>query len=101
MLVTDYCADGDTLGSDVNILGGELYGSKLTMNVACRNMQMHISTSMQEIFSMAATTPAIALGLKNVGAIKKGYAADLVICDSEFNVFGVIKNGEFVLNKLN
>jgi len=100
MLVTDYCADGQTLGSDVNIIDGELYGSKLTMNTACRNMQKHTGASMQEVFRMASTTPAAVLGLENVGVIKKNNSADLVICNDSFEIFGVIKNGDFMINKL-
>ena len=50
MLVTDYCAGGETLGSDVNIINGELYGSKLTMDVACRNFVKHTGASMPEVF---------------------------------------------------
>ena len=96
MLVTDYCADGETMGSDVNIINGELYGSKLTMNVACRNMREHTGAALTEIFRMASTTAASALGIKDRGSIKKGAFADLVICDEDFNVFGVIKNGKFV-----
>ncbi|MBT3320463.1 MAG: amidohydrolase family protein [Clostridia bacterium] len=100
ILVTDYCADGDTLGSDVNIINGELYGSKLTMNTACRNMRAHTGASMPEIFRMASTTAASALGLTDIGAIEKGFVADLVICDEDFNIHGVVKNGELVLNNL-
>jgi N-acetylglucosamine-6-phosphate deacetylase len=96
MLVTDYCADGDTLGSDVNIINGELYGSKLTMNVACHNMREHTGAPLPEIFRMASATAASALGIKDRGSIKKGALADLVICDEDFNVFGVIKSGNFV-----
>ena len=95
MLVTDYCADGDTLGSDVNIINAELYGSKLTMDVACRNFKKHTGAGLPEVFRAASTTAAEFLGLKHTGSIKKGYNADIVICDEEYRVFGVIKNGEF------
>lgn len=100
MLVTDYCADGDTKGSDINIINGELYGSKLTMNVACRNFKNHTEASIPEIFRAASTTAAKALGLTGVGRVEEGFAADLVICDEDFNIYGVIKNGEFVVNEL-
>jgi N-acetylglucosamine-6-phosphate deacetylase len=100
ILVTDYCADGDTMDSDVNIINGELYGSKLTMNTACRNMQAHTGASVPEIFRMASRTAASALGLTGVGAIEKGFIADLVICDDKFNIRGVAKNGQLVHSKL-
>ena len=100
MLVTDYCADGDTLGSDINVIDGELYGSKLTMNVACRNIRKHTNAPLAEIFRMASSTAANALGLADTGRIEVGCAADLVICDEDFNISGVIKNGKFVVNKL-
>ena len=100
MLVTDYCPEGNTLGSDVNIINGELYGSRLTMDIACRNMRKHTGASVPELFSMASTTAANALGLEDVGSIEEGKTADLVICDGDFNIFGVIKDGEFAVNKL-
>lgn len=100
MLITDNCADGDSLGSDVNIIDGELYGSHLTMNIACRNMRKHTNASLVDIFKMASTTPAEALGFENIGKIEKNYFADLVICDEQFNIYAVLKNGDFVKNDL-
>ena len=99
ILVTDYCADGETLGSDVNIINGELYGSKLTMDAACRNFAKHTGESVPQVFRAASTTAAEFLGLKRTGSISKGYAADLVVCDGDFNVFGVIKKGEFAVKE--
>lgn len=100
MLITDYCADGETNGSDINVINAELYGSKLTMNVACRNFKSYTGAAMPEIFIAASTTAAKALGLTNVGRVEEGFAADLVICDEDFDIFGVIKNGEFIVNEL-
>lgn len=100
MLVTDYCADGDTNGGDINVINGELYGSKLTMNVACRNFKSHTGAAIPKIFRAASTTAANSIGLTGVGRVEEGFAADLVICNEDFNIYGVIKNGEFVVNKL-
>ncbi len=96
-LVSDCCAGGDTRGSDINVLGGELYGSQLTLSVAVRNMRKHTGSSLIELMRMASTTPAKAIGIYGTrGSIAPGKAADFVILDDGLNVRGVIADGEFV-----
>ena len=96
-LVSDCCAGGDTMGSDVNIINGALYGSRLTLSVAVRNMKKHTGADVTEVIKMATSTPAKAIGIFNErGSIEPGKFADLVVLDEDLFVKGVIIGGKFV-----
>ena len=75
---------------------GEIAGSKLTLEVACRNMMKHTGASIVDVFRYASTNPSKAVGFLDRGEIRKGLRADLVICDYQLNIKNVILNGEFV-----
>lgn len=111
IIITDACADpvapndpgassgsrsqGDIGGApDINIINGQLYGSRLTMDAACRNMKRHTGCGIAEIFKMAAENPARAIGLYNrTGSLEPGKLADIVLTDENFNVHHVILGG--------
>ena len=82
--VTDLCFDFE----------GEIAGSKLTLEVACRNMMKHTGASIVDVFRYASTNPSKAVGFNDRGLIAKGYRADLVICDHQMNIKSVILKGE-------
>ena len=82
--VTDLCFD----------FAGEIAGSKLTLNVACRNMMKHTGASIVDVFRYASTNPANAVGYTDRGLIREGLRADLVICDHQMNIKTVILKGE-------
>ncbi len=84
--VTDLCFD----------FAGEIAGSKLTLEVACRNMMKHTGASIVDVFRYASTNPANAVGLSDRGRIAKGLRADLIICDYQMNIKSVILKGELV-----
>lgn len=93
-LVSDCCAGGDTKGSDVNVINGELYGSRLTLSVAVKNMLHHTGAPLYEVIRMASLTPARAIGIdSNAGSIAPGKDADLVLLDETLSVKGVFKGG--------
>lgn len=74
---------------------GFLSGSKLTLDVACRNIIKHVGCSISEAFAMASRNPARAVGLDDeVGSIEIGKKADLVFVDGEFNVKKVMLEGQ-------
>ena len=75
---------------------GELSGSKLTMEQACRNYVVHTGAGVVETFLAAATNPAKATKLHDRGIIRKGKRADFVICDDFFHVSRVISAGKVV-----
>jgi len=94
-LVSDCCAGGDTFGSDINVIDGELYGSRLTLSVAIRNMKKHTGADMVSLIRMASTTPAKAIGIDGrKGSVAVGKDADLVVLDDALQVRSVIKNGK-------
>ena len=82
--VTDLCFD----------FAGEIAGSKLTLEVACRNMMKHTGASIVDVFRYASYNPSRAVGLLDRGEIRKGLRADLVITDHNMNVHSVILGGE-------
>lgn len=73
---------------------GEIAGSKLTLDIACRNMIKHTGASIVDVFKFASLNPAKALGLCDRGEIAKGKKADLVFVDYKMGVHGVIKDGQ-------
>lgn len=84
--VTDLCFDW----------AGEIAGSKLTLDVACRNFMVHTGASLVDVFRYASKNPACAVGLLDRGQIRRGNRADLVICDHRVVINKVILNGGIV-----
>ncbi|MBE6958157.1 MAG: hypothetical protein E7447_03265 [Ruminococcaceae bacterium] len=73
---------------------GGIAGSKLTMDMACRNIMCHTNCGIAQAFLMASTNPARAVGLEDVGSVAKGKVADLVFVDDKFNVQKVMLAGK-------
>ena len=82
---------GADLSFDEN---GDLAGSRLTLEVACRNMIRHTGASIADAFRYASTNPARLLGFHSLGAIAAGKTADLVCVDDTFHVNAVFLHGE-------
>lgn len=76
---------------------GGLSGSKLTMDVACRNMMRHTGIGVSQAFRLASLNPARAIGLDGeVGSIAPGKRANLVLVDDTMHIFNVLLNGEWI-----
>ncbi|MBQ6832739.1 MAG: amidohydrolase family protein [Oscillospiraceae bacterium] len=75
---------------------GEIAGSKMTLDIACRNMMKHTGASVVDVFRYASYNPSRAVGLLDRGEIAVGLRADLVICDHQMNIQSVILKGEYV-----
>lgn len=90
--ITDCCAEteGD---DDINLVNGELSGSKLTMRMAAKNMQAATGLPMPALFRLCATNPARAIRQHDIGSIAKGKRANLVLVDNDFQLHGVFLNG--------
>ncbi|MBR4863506.1 MAG: amidohydrolase family protein [Oscillospiraceae bacterium] len=73
---------------------GDIAGSKLTLDVACRNWMKHTGASMVEAFRVASYNPARATGFTDRGEILVGLRADLIITDRKMNVKTVILSGK-------
>ena len=101
ILISDTCEfdgpippgyDGVT---DINFdHAGEIAGSKLTLEVACRNFIKHTGASIVDAFKFGALNAATCLGLTDRGQIAVGKRADLIFVDHKMNVKKVLLGGE-------
>ncbi len=101
ILISDaYAADGPVPPgydgvNDINFdWTGEIAGSKLTLDIACRNMMKHTGASIVNAFQYASYNPSRAVGMLDRGEIAVGKRADLVIVDYNMNVRKVLLKGE-------
>ena len=77
--------------------GGSLAGSTLTLDRALRNVMQATGLSLADALPMATTVPAESIMLgQEVGALKPGYLADLVLMDESLNVRLTMVKGKVV-----
>lgn len=103
ILISDACVfdgpipDGYEGVTDINFdFQGEIAGSKLTLDVACRNMMKHTGAGICDVFRFASYNPSRLLGMPDIGSIRIGSKADIVIVDDMINVKHVMFEGEWV-----
>ena len=103
VLISDACVfdgpipEGYDGVTDINFdYEGEIAGSKLSLEVACRNMMKHTGASLVDVFNYASYNPARLLGMTDRGEIAVGKRADLIFTDHKMNVKTVIWGGEIV-----
>ncbi|EAG9221499.1 N-acetylglucosamine-6-phosphate deacetylase [Listeria monocytogenes] len=72
---------------------GTLASSTVTMNKSLK-LSNEFGIHLQDAIQMAASTPAAILGMNNFGRIEKGYIADLVLLDKNFEVLTTWIDGE-------
>lgn len=101
ILIADaFVADGPPLpgledAKDINFdWGGDIAGSKLTLDIACRNMMVHTGGSVCDVFKYASYNPSRLLNIPEFGEIKKGNIANIIIVDQWFNIKNTILKGE-------
>ncbi len=82
--------DGVAKLPDLSSYAGSICTMDRALKVVCTDFGIDPITAAK----MLSTNPARHINAKNIGEIKEGYNADLVICDAEFNLKHVIKNGE-------
>jgi N-acetylglucosamine-6-phosphate deacetylase len=87
MGVTDACT-GDDSDTDINIVNGELYGSKLTMDKVAKNFKA-LGFTVPEVFRITAATPAKVCRLDSVGTLEAGKDADILILNDELDVLKI------------
>ena len=93
MAISDACAADDDDENDINIVNGEIYGSKLTMQGAARNFMKNTGLSLAETFRVCAANPAKAVGLADRGEIDLGKRADILILDDDLSIKAVFLGG--------
>ena len=92
--VTDACT-GSLDDSDVNLINGILYGSKLRMFLAARNFKNNAFLDMVDVFKVCSRNPARAIHIDDkAGTIEPGKKADFVVVDDDYNISKVILAGE-------
>ncbi len=75
------------------LLDGTLAGSSISLLDALRNV-VRFGLPLEAAVYAASTAPAMAVGLKDAGAIEPGRAADLVVLDKELNLVAVFVDGQ-------
>jgi N-acetylglucosamine-6-phosphate deacetylase len=75
---------------------GAIAGSTLTMAAAVRYAVTVAGLPLLEVVRAATSTPAAALGLSGVGALRPGHRADLVVLDDAVRVTRVMRSGRWV-----
>ena len=74
---------------------GGIAGSKMTMDLACRNIMSSTNCGIAQAFLMASTNPARAVGLDSeIGSVAIGKTADLIFVDDLFRVKRVMLGGK-------
>ena len=101
ILISDqFIADGPVPegfedATDINFdWAGEIAGSGMTLDLACKNVLFHLGCSVCDAFRFASTNPARVLGLTDRGYIAEGNVADLIIVNQYFDIKKVIFKGE-------
>lgn len=101
ILIADaFVADGPPLpgledAKDINFdWDGDIAGSKLTLDIACHNMMVHTGGSVCDVFKYASYNPSRLLNIPELGEIKKGNIANIIIVDQWFNIKNTILKGE-------
>ena len=95
---SDYPADHFRHTPDLNYNELEqLSGSRLTTDRAVYNFAKHTGAGVTELFKMASSTPAKAIGVyDSVGSVEVGKNADLVFLDDALTLKKVIFRGEII-----
>jgi len=79
------------------VKGGTLAGSVATMNFNVGNMVRHVGCSLAEAVKMATLVPARVIGVADrKGSLEAGKDADLVIIDTDVNVYLTMVKGQVI-----
>ncbi len=82
---------------EARLANGQLAGSVLTLDKAVRNINFLGKLTIPQIISMVTKNPAEIIGMDDqIGQIKVGYKADLLLLDNNLNVKQVFKEGKRV-----
>jgi N-acetylglucosamine-6-phosphate deacetylase len=98
--VARLAADADRAGEPGHGVGtgtaGAIAGSTATMASVVRHA-VAVGLPVCDVAAAASTTPARILGIDaRTGALRPGLAADLVVCDDEFRLHAVMRQGQWL-----
>lgn len=78
--------------------GGSIAGSTLTLDRAFKRAVTIDGLSVGDAVTALSANPARLLGMADtIGSLEPGKYADLVLLDSDFNVKGVLRRGDWVV----
>lgn len=102
-LITDAVTASDTgeythidKGDHFALPDGTLSGSALTLLQAVENCVKHVGISLEEALRMATSYPARVIGADDLGALKPGMKANVLVFDAGFQVNRVMLGGVWV-----
>ncbi len=78
---------------------GTLAGSALTMDAGIRNLNRWLDLPLEQVLAMGSLNVATLLGLKDLGRMTSGAAADLVLWDKDLTARKTWVRGELVFEK--
>ncbi len=87
--ITDACTGSDD-DTDVNIVDGELTGSKLTMNKVFKNF-VNVGFSICDAVKFTSSNAARLMGLDDRGSLFANKKADIVVMDENYDIIKVYK----------
>lgn len=88
--------------NEARLPNGVLAGSVLRMNYAVRNVMKFLDLPLEEVVKYATINPARNLGIDHeVGSIKVGKRANLVVVDENLEVYMTIRDGIVIYQKEN
>lgn len=78
---------------------GTLAGSALTMDAGIRNLHRWLDLPLEQVWAMGTLNVAALVGLKDLGRMSAGAAADLVLWDKDLTVRKTWIRGELAFDK--
>lgn len=86
--------------NEARLENGTLAGSVVKMNLAVKNVMKFLNLPLEEVVKYATINPARNLHIDNeVGSIKVGKRANLVVVDENLNVIMTIRDGKVIYQK--
>lgn len=86
--------------NEARLENGTLAGSVLKMNLAVKNVMKFLNLPLEEVVKYATINPARNLHIDSeVGSIKVGKRANLVVVDENLNVIMTIRDGKVIYQK--
>ncbi len=82
-------------GVECRLPVGTIAGRVIDLNTGVNNVAKNSNIPLCEVVNAATINTATMLGVnENIGSLEIGKSADIVICDTDFNIIKVFKDGE-------
>ena len=82
-------------GVECRLPDGTIAGSVIDLNTGINNVVKNSKIPLYEVVNAATINTATMLGVnRKIGSLEIGKDADIVICDNDFNIVKVFKDGQ-------